>query len=481
MTRTQLSMPFARPFTGRTRSGSPLPALLVCGVLAAVLALAGPVAAQPPVLTTLHGASPGDQFGFAVAGAGDFNADGKDDILVGAPGADDFGPDSGAAYVFYGGAPPTAGPVLQGFSLDGTERGYAVASAGRFNDDGVDDIVMCQRGGQSVASVYLGGSPPPTGVSYALYPTQPGTQIVDPDAWYTFCDAIGRTDFNGDGMDDLMIGAPLYSDSRFINSPPVGRAYLYFGRPLTGPVETFADHILDAGSHLQIGDRFGTSVVGLDFDGDGYGDFAVGATGTNKVFLYFGSASGVPGTPMVFSEPTGGYGNTLTTGDLNYDGRADLVVGAADSVYNSSAESRIYVYDGGPTPDTVADHVYQTATDWTEWGWSVAVVDPEADGYDNLLTADPSWYDDGGGYLDRGRVYDLAKGWRFDGPAWADRFGYALANLGDVTGDGKEDFAVGAPQSSSDGGYVRIYRGYTPDVQPCRKCPIIENNPESNP
>lgn len=459
------------------RIQSPILGLRAVLVLALALATVGSVAAQPPVMTTLQGAATGDQFGFSVAGAGDFNGDGKDDILVGAPWANTFGTDSGAAYVYYGGGPPTAGPVLEGYTLDGSEIGYAVASAGRFNDDGVDDIVICQRGGQSVATVYIGGSPPPTGASYALYPTQPGTQIVDPSAWYTFCHAVARTDFNGDGMDDLIVGAPYYRDSRFTNNPTVGRVYIYFGRPLTGPVETYADHWLDAGAHLEISDGFGTSLVGLDFDDDGYGDFAVGAPGSNKVLLFFGSASGVPGTPLVFSEVTGGYGNTLTTGDLNYDTRDDLVVGAADSLSNSSAESGVYRYYGGTNPNAVADGFYRSTTDWTQYGWSVAVVNPENDAYDNLLIGDPSWYLDGSGFpLDQGRVIDASKGYRFDGNAWADRFGHAIANLGDVNGDGREDFAIGAPQSWGDPGYVRLYRGFDPNPPSCgRKCPDIQD------
>ncbi len=455
----------------RTQSSTTTTRAALVLALVMMLTTAGSVAAGPPVYATLHGTADGDGFGFSVAGAGDFNADGRDDIVVGAPWADAFGIDSGAAYVYYGGAQPIAGPVLQGYGVSGTEIGYSVASAGRFNDDGVDDIVVCQRGGQSVASVYLGGSPPAGGVSFALLPTQPGAQMVDSGAWNTFCHAVARTDFNGDGMDDLIVGAPAYRGS---GSTPSGRVYVYFGRPLTAQRETYADHVLDAGAYLESYDAFGTSLVGLDFDHDGYGDFAVGAPGSNAVFLYFGSASGVPGTPMVFSEVTGGYGNSLTVGDLNYDNRDDLVVGAADSLSNSTAESGVYRYFGGSTPDAIQDGFTRSTVDWTQYGWSVAVVDPEDEGYDNLLIGDPSWYLDSTGLaVNQGRVYDASQGYRFDGTTWGDRFGQSLANLGDVTGDGREDFAVGAPRWF-DPGFVRLYRGFDATPPSCgNKCPNI--------
>ncbi|MCP5105709.1 MAG: hypothetical protein GY950_20140, partial [bacterium] len=94
----------------------------------------------------LNGLSPDDRFGFSVASAGDFNGDGKDDVIVSSPFNNHFGGKIGTALIFFGGVKgtinnPDASPdvFLKGL---GDKFGESVASAGDFNGDGIDDVIV---------------------------------------------------------------------------------------------------------------------------------------------------------------------------------------------------------------------------------------------------------------------------------------------------------------------------------------------------
>src|SRR5262249_19086146 len=112
----------------------------------------------------LDGEDAGDDFGVSVAGLGDINGDGFDDVIVGAPLHGAGGSKPGRAYVYFGGVEMDAVPdlVLDG-ERDGDQFGNSVASAGDFNGDGRPDIVVGgynhgysnTRGGR--AYVYFGG------------------------------------------------------------------------------------------------------------------------------------------------------------------------------------------------------------------------------------------------------------------------------------------------------------------------------------
>ncbi len=199
----------------------------------------------------IEGTAPGDFAGFAVAGAGDVNGDGFDDILIGAYGRTNAaGEGAGAAYLVFGRADGfearldlgtldgTDGFVMEGLAaFDGTGR--SVAGAGDVNGDGFDDILVGARyadpgdaGGEGTAYLVYGRAGPfDASLDLAALDPDLGCTLTgtrtDGYAGFSFG---GPGDIDGDGFDDMLVGAPAVADAGL-----PGEAYVVWGSERFGP------------------------------------------------------------------------------------------------------------------------------------------------------------------------------------------------------------------------------------------------------
>jgi hypothetical protein len=153
----------------------------------------------------LYGAPSPDFFGYSVSGAGDVNNDGYDDVIVGAP-AHQSQFHIGEVYVFKGGAPMDGNPILRlRPSSDHSQFGSSVSGAGDFNNDGYDDILVGDfyddTAGECAgrAVLYYGASVPDINPDFVLNGTS-GSVLG-----YSVSDA---GDMDDDGYDDIIVGAP---------------------------------------------------------------------------------------------------------------------------------------------------------------------------------------------------------------------------------------------------------------------------------
>jgi hypothetical protein len=277
-------------------------------------------------------------------------------------------------------------------------------------------------------------------------------------AWYV---DVGRTahDFDGDGYADFLVGAPRADAGAFMNDG--GLVQIFRGGP--APMFDAAVALSVDGGGLPAS-HFGQAVLaGCDFDGDGFGDFAIampfgGAGGIVRV--YRGGATLDGGPDAEFDGVTGDkLGNSLgCAGDVDGDGFDDLLVGNAPGAVPWSV--RVYHGDAQNLLRAMPDPVL-TGTMGEAFGASLAGADVDCDGYSDVVVGSPAG---AGGSTSRAVVYRSTAG-ALDpvgqdlGGGAAPGLGAALA-VGDFNGDGFADVAAGAPAAMAPAlGAVLLFRG----------------------
>jgi Ca2+-binding RTX toxin-like protein len=478
----------------------------------------------------INGIAPGDLSGTSVSGAGDVNKDGIADLIIGAPNADFSGSDSGQSYVLFGRRTFALDNSLSaldgstGFRVGGIAAGDnsgRSVSTSDMNGDGFADVVIGAPGSDvngvdsGQAYVVFGRSGPfAPNINPSTFDGNNGFRINGAGGGDALGTSVNGSFAPGSGSGLLIVGAP--GDDFDPNSTDIGQSYGIFGRsgsfaPVINPLQLNGNNGFSI-LGIAAGDRSGTFVSRGDVNGDKIPDVIVGAPDTDvltfsrnsadgklvdagRVYVVFGRTSGTSAfiNPLTLNGRNGFQitgvatgdllGASISSGDINGDGSADLIIGAPKADPGGRTDAgQVYVVFG--RSQGFASNIDLANLDpnvgfrmdglvaGDNLGASVSSGDVNGDKLADIIIGAPGT--NAGNLEDSGRTYvvfgrrltgaaaqvdlsaiagnlDSPLGRKIDGAQAGERSGSSVSTS-NVNGDACDDVIIGAPNADTTGG-----------------------------
>ena len=404
---------------------------------------------------TREGDSPGANFGFAVAGVGDTNADGYEDVLVGSP----FYTNGGRVSLYFGGASGLA--ANPNFTRDGGQAGArcgeTVSGAGDVDNNGKSDFMW--------ACPWYDNPTSAEGIVNVTYGNIDGLLVIS-QLEVNQNVQLGKTgiaaagDVNGDGYPDVVAGGAYYSNGQTFE----GRVYVFPGSASgVSPTPAWSSAELNQASAF-----LGYSVAGTDVNGDGYGDIIATALqwessashdGEGKVIVYHGKFGwpDAAGNTVIEGNCVGcRLGERLVTGNFNGDAFGDVAMGMPlmeDGPETSEGVVRVHL---GSAQGLRTTHAASADSDQSNayLGRAMASGDVNNDGASDLIIGAPD-YDNP--TTDEGRVF-VYHGKRWIGLGSGTHAGAAIASC-NMNNDGISDIVIGDRDYNGSDGRIFVFKG----------------------
>ncbi len=434
----------------------------------------------------------GDKFGASVTNIGDVDGNGVVDFAVGAPG-DNGG--TGAVYIILmesdfflkSSSFKIHGTLTNGPSLaTGDTFGASVANIGDVNSDGKDDIVVGAPGDNGgTGAVYRILIDSENSISHtqkltfssfwqSKFASKESTNSIPPAAQIMFGASVANIgDMNRDGTGDIAVGSPGYLDTNTGGGAVFLMALNRTGNHLDAVSTSRIDGNVKNGPSLEGNSTFGSSVTGLgDIDRDGTVDIAVGDVGKgNKKgsshLVFFNGDHSLRATITIDGNTENGpdvttddaFGSSISVaGDINGDGITGIVVGAPDYTSDGRKHGTVHlisldVVTGTSTGKT--DKTYRADLsgvnigNQNRFGFSMAHIgDLNRDGVQDIVVGEPFVQGNSGliQVLLMNSDGSVLKSTKISHGGSYDRYGFSVANIGDLDGDGINEIAVGEQQ-----------------------------------